>query len=329
MASTAVSSPAGIDRVSAAELVDYALYWYAIWHFVAATGFVADFAVDGSVSLSSLLIVSFFIFVLLRNYLVMHAIDTAERRIDTSLDFLSGNERIANIFERAMRFVIMFTVIVTPKGAFDWANDVIQWLVDQLTEIFLLLYPHQSLPHLFDHRSVIHDAVPYYCGVLFLLFIEFFLWDIVNVLFFAARLRSGHVQVETDLNAGTVGDPHYRSILRYFNICRRQTRQAGTSVLILSQYLVGGRAKRLEEGRIIRLYFVSPKFLERVFGLLTALLILIVSILEMQPLAVMLATTAAAAYAVNAYQNELYIRGMYRHVLYPWNYLFGGRSPFA
>lgn len=329
MASAALTHSSGADRVSAAELVDYALYWYAIGHFVIVTTFSKAFSINGSVRLTSLLIIFFFIFVLARNYLVMHAIDTAERRTDTSLDFLSGNEKVASFFERLMRFAIMFTVIVTPKGAFDWANEAILWIASRLTELFLWIYPHQTLPHAFNAQSVVHETIPYYSAVLFLLFVEFFLWDIVNVLFFAARMRAGHIKIDTDLNIGTVDDPHYRSILRYFNICRRQQRQAGTTVVILSQYLVGNSAKQLQEGRIVRLYFASPKFLERACGLLTALLILIMSILEMPPLAVVLATAAAFFYGFNAYQNELYIRGMYGHVQYPLNYLLGGRSPFA
>jgi hypothetical protein len=317
-------SSSGLDRVTAAELVDYTLYWYAIIHFLVVTTFARD-----SANLTSLLIIVFFTFVLLRNYLVMHEIDTAERRDDTPLDFLSGNQRLASFLERLLRFAIMFTVIVTPKGAFDWANSAILWLVDHLTSLFLRLYPMNELPHLYGRASVVHDAVPYYCGVLFLLFIEFLLWDIVNVAFFAVRLGTGGVKIETDLVLGTVEDPHYRSILRYLNICRRQVRIQGPTVLILSGYLTAKYAQRLESGRIVRLYFASPKFMEQACGLLAAFLILATSLLEMQPLAVALATTAAFFYGVNAYQNELYVRRMYGHVLFPLNYLFGGRSPYT
>src|ERR1700755_1403222 len=100
--------PTQRTRVTASELVEYVLYLYAMLHFVWITMVDRDVFSSGlGIAGTYVLAVTFFLFVLLRNYLVMHAIDTAEHRYDRRFEFLSGNQKASDVVERIIRFSIL------------------------------------------------------------------------------------------------------------------------------------------------------------------------------------------------------------------------------
>jgi hypothetical protein len=301
-------------------------------HFFVVTALLPEiFVADRGIVFTYLIAILFFLFVLLRNYLVMHAIDTAEHRSDGAFRFLLGNEGLADFFERMFRFLIMLTVIITPKGAYSWAMAVVRLVERVGTKLVLHVAAFFSagLPHQFKPESFMHDALPYYAAVLLLLFLEFLFWDLSNVVALGMRMRKVREALVVDLERGLISDSGYRAMLRYFNICRARPGGMTEAVFFEVGYLQGRYPLLINRGSVGHLYFTSSKFLERLFGLLAATSILAAAIYEFAAPVIVVCTIAIALYASQASRNDRYFSAMVGHVKFPVSYFRSGVNPFS
>ena len=321
------------DRINASDLIDYTLYCYAIWRFIVHVASIRNNGfVDIGVYLTFWAALIFFVFVLLRNYIVMHAVDTADWREDGAYAFVKGNSGPSEILERLSRYGIMITVIITPEGSYptvqSFVSSVVSLIVREVN--FAVAQFNIIAPHHYAGNNLLHTSLPYYGVVLISLFGQFIFWDLINVVSIALRIRSGSVRPAVDFDRGEVGDDEYRAFLRYCNICKsRQSEESDLKVYFTSKYLEGRAAKSVSEARIFRLYFLSAKPIERILGIFTAFMLILSSIFEMGVFSIFLTAVFAVLYLVTAFQNEGYWRGMWGFVKFPFSYFIMRQNPYS
>jgi hypothetical protein len=296
-------------RAQAFELTDYLFYSYAVAAFCSATVFSAPPEYGWDTWLTYWSIGATFLFILLRNYVVMRGIDRSDHNSDERYAFLRGVGFWGGAFERVLRLVIIFSVIVTPRGLFGFASLPLEQLSASLARSALSIKEIKS-EAIRPGGSLIHSGLYYYAVVLFILFAMFFLWDIIITFSVRSRIRKGTIKTDIDFAQAQIPDETYRSTLRYYNICvpRKESRTDSSQVDFRSvEVFKATNRERLLLGKAFRLYFSSSKFAERLFGAMLSLFIIIAAASDFSTTSMIVLGVLMSIYFISVSRNEHYL----------------------
>lgn len=246
-----------------------------------------------------------FIAVVARNYIVMQSIDHKDYTEGESYIFLDRNEPWFRRAEKSLRFLIVFVVIVTPRHSSDFIRYFTQppvnavrfalesgvslWmrLMDSVARDALHLLAKITGDGRFDAvgawvtarsttaaPSGYHDTLGYYGGLLFILFLLFVLWDLVNVAALRRRMRSSP-PLDLNIEGEDPKDSDYLSTMMYLNVYRLIDEDHGGSPRFGFRGLKTKKHfDKFHRRDAVYMYWRSPKLRERLFLLLCSLCVI-------------------------------------------------------
>lgn len=297
------------ERPRAFELIEYFLYLLATIAFAAnlwKTATATATQVTPGYIVANAVIVAFIIYVFLRNYFVMHAIDSRRHRENNEFPFVDGNSGAMDIVERILRAAIVFAVIATPKNVIAPISDAVAFLAR-----FFLAQVNRVLDRLgIEHvvpapdNTALTNLFPYYGTLAGILFLLFLLWDLTNVMTWAGK-RGAPQQALGDIeDIDKTSTPYW--LLRYYALIAPHDGEHGAREAYNVSLLSPAALEDFNKGSMLKFYLRSPKFYERLFGLAAGLMILVVSGTNYHLVASLVFALAVALYYFNARQNRRY-----------------------
>lgn len=301
------------DRESRAfSWVDYILYLITTYWFaysairLISTGtppnfLPNDFGIRGSLkeesdnfiyTIFASLFTIFLIFVYIRNFIVMHAIDDRRDGEHKLFYFVDYNLGHWSRLERIVRALIVLCVLTSAFGAVPLVTNTL-WKTIEL--IFSSTVGYAA----FQNITFMHGFFAYYGLVAFILFTLFITWDIINILSISRQIKSNIFKRHSFAH----GNEHFSEVIHSRELdyaiphCYKNT----TPVYCIVAYirpsigLIPGdigkfhnrpsRRKKIEDrvqnGALLTLYFsFSKKFTERMTGLLVGLFLLLAPLSE-------------------------------------------------
>ncbi len=291
-------------RLRAFDIVDYVLYWLATLAFVTRISYaIASHSSTPDIIFSNFTILAFVTTVFLRNYVVMHAIDNRVESDDFT--FVSYNDGWLDRFERTLRALIVFIVITTPEGVIDYITIAIKYLASDAQGKLgaLVSYAPGLISAPQAGQSDINSIFPYYAVLLFWLFVLFIAWDVVSVLTISRGLKSGLIVAPKSSEHPETHDAVV-ALMIYCLLANRLVSGGKATIHYKESYRRNDYGqRRVEKGQLLRLYIGSPKFGERVFGLLAAVAILFCSVANYSLVSGMFLAGFVILYFVFARQN--------------------------
>lgn len=295
-------------RPRAFSLVEWLLYVYAASSLIGELGAaLSNGAVPLQNKLAIGLMIVFAILVLMRNYMVMHAIDNRDRHPAPELAFLDFNVGWEDVLERILRAAIVIVVVMSPKGLLLFAPDVVTQVVDGAYARMLeglRRWGYETGQGLVDQS---YAGVSYYGSVLFVLFLLFVLWDLVGMWAVGRGVRRAGASL-----GGTKPDPAFdpavQSAIDYMNSPRLGEPRPWA-------------LERIRAGNLMLPYMASAKARERAAGLVFAALMIISGASGLSVLAIMAYGAVATTYLFAARRNGDYERGLKEFGKLPFRYL--------
>lgn len=259
-AGKATSSAQRKTDVGSLELIEVLLYLYALSRFLSDFG-IRVFSLLRSekyssahtgIILSGILFVFCFSIIIFRSYINIRILDG--RRDDTlGYPFVLNNAGILRSLEKGLRLVSVLVIIVTPKLSegilFGVGNTIINYfesILISISYIFFTIsdsalfysgfkYENLEAMHL-NGDKIFHGRLEYYSAVVFVLFIIYTLWDVVNAVGVKRRMPSGEWDYATRKGHDAEENGDVLSYVAYLNLRHREAdmeESAGTLINIL------------------------------------------------------------------------------------------------
>lgn len=296
--------------MQAFDLVDYILYIYAVfsiiknlftitWDTYGVTPLASWLSPESQILFVNLVLVGFIFVVYARNYMVMHGIDSRNFRNSDKLCLINLNTGGFDVLERLFRFLIVFVVIASAKKIFWFLTEGFNLLRDGVVNIIQLSSHSKLTPHA--------ENFSYYAIILLVLFILFVIYDLIII--FSYKKKTGdqwNISLKevndsgNELSTFIQSDIFILSFFRYLNYCREKS----NSMLFNEEYLSENYSDLIHNKKWLTLYWNSPKFRERFFGILSSIT-LIGLIVKNYPIALaIIFTICFLCYLANLNKNE-------------------------
>ena len=195
------------QELRALDWVDYLLYLAAAAGFVWPTfsllssgevpaylvadreaGLIPNFvgeAEQRSYQYTAFLFGLFVVLVYVRNYVIMHRIDSHKEARHYEFFFVSYNTHFWSWAERWVRALIVLWVLATTIGAFPPVTSAIHYVIREFVAHTAGLPTYQNI-------SIIQGFFAYFYGfVILVLFILFLLWDMINLASISRQIKKG------------------------------------------------------------------------------------------------------------------------------------------
>ncbi len=228
-------------------------------------------------------ILVFLFYVYVRNYIVMHRIDRRSEGRYHLLYFVSYNNVGWFHAERFIRALIVLWVITSTIGVISFVTNFIFWLLN------MAVSETESYTH-FLELTPLQLFFSYYGIVITVLFILFFIWDLLNIFSISRQIKAGKFVGKTLGPANGFNNivaahgydfavpsdmqqviPVY-SLIAYIQPVKKEIGTIGAAAAHRRQTRI---QEQVRTGKIARIYFFqSGKFRERMGGFLIGLLLL-------------------------------------------------------
>jgi hypothetical protein len=232
----------------------------------------------------------FVVFVYLRNYIVMHAIDDRKDGKHTQFYFVDYNFGLWSLAERVFRAMIVLWVLTTAIGAVPFVTNYIWTFLQFILSFFID-------PVDFLEISSIEAFYVYYGFVVLVLFILFIIWDSINIISISNQMKMGSFNgcsfgADTDYkrvigirNLGFSIPDHYKSIIPIYSmVAYIRPRKIAIGDLGSADEENSSREKirkSVSDGKLMSIYWAfSYKLIERFTGLSIGLALMFVPIVD-------------------------------------------------
>jgi hypothetical protein len=230
----------------------------------------------------------FVIFVYLRNYIVMHAIDDRKDGEHALFYFVDYNTGWWSRSERLFRALIVLWVLTTAIGTVPFVTNAvwkaIEWFVSSIVGYVT-----------FQELTLMQAFFAFYGFVIFVLFLLFIAWDTVNIFSISRQMKTnafdkcvlgpdkfGEVIGERDLDFA-IPEKYQRIIPVYSIVAYISPRKFVLGDIAKPTKGLGPSGKiqkAVAEGALFKLYVsLSRKFMERLTGLTVGALLLLVPLI--------------------------------------------------
>lgn len=307
-------------QMRAFDWIDLVLYAFAIFYLVPAAlmaaglvpldwfdygvgrSFLTDHAMQeqqAAYRLPLIFTVFFSIFVYLRNYMVMHQIDSRRSYEIKAFAFVNNNKGGFYFLERVFRAGIILWVLTSGYGYFAPVTD------------FIILLRTAALPASANEFLPFCDFLTYYCVVIFGLYLLCIAYDLVNVVSVSWAIKKdtfsaaveNYLEIyeafrneevpdfyDTSFTEMVKSHPEIYSIVNYINpkipgLGKSTFDPEDTAKKRLEKYNRKSKnmTDRLTEGKIPTMYFYGAKFRERIFGMATVTILFYTALHQQNP----------------------------------------------